>query len=347
MSQTATIELMQRPECSYVPDHTEFEDASPFGLQGLDRDLLQILKPECVTRLAITLALRATRAQILDDDYINRVISWHPDWVEEYRIVHLIEKSLWIQGHSDLVMTMTRNPSQIPDNPPPKIKQALSRAYVLHPEATIWYGVPLFGTETNEDGLPLPVSAAAVRAEARRRIEAARDHALRWGWMYRAGMKFVRIPSVCWHYGVAVRNRVRQTRQRMFDYWNKCRQDARRRARAICLAENQRCRFGSSQIAIPEHRTLLGRSLETACLLTEVVAYQASVAGSASPFMALVAAPLAIAKFAPFIFVPITVVSMDPFLFVELPEEPGKLRHVGHWYWQTNSEGRQKLHLHV
>lgn len=346
MSLTLAPELLQRPE-ALASDHTEFEDNSPFGLQGLDRDTLQILKPECVTRLAITLALRATRAQILDDDYVNRVLSWHPDWVDEYRVVHLIEKSLWIQGHSDLVMTMTRNPSQIPDNPPETIKQALSRAYVLHPDATIWYGVPLFGSESNDEGLPLPVSAAEVRAEAQRRIAEARKHALRWGWMYRSGMKIARLPAVCWHFGQAVRNRVRHTKQRMVDYWNKCRQDARRRVKAICLAENQRCRFGSSQIIIPEHRTLLGRSLETACLITELVAYQASVARSASPFLALIGAPLAIAKFVPLIFVPMTIVSCDPFLFVELPEEPGKLRHLGHWYWQNQGEGRQKLHLHV
>ena len=347
MSLTATAGSMKHRESSTVSSGAEFEDSSPFGLQGLARNSLQILKPDCITRLAVTLALRATHAQLLDDAYIHRVLSWHPDWVEEYQVVHLIERSLWIQGHSDLVMTMTRNPSQIPDNPPPKIKEALSRAYLLHPDSTIWYGVPLFGPETNAEGLPIPVTATEVRAEATRRIQAARDHALRWGWMYRAAVKAAQVPTMCWHLGLRVRNRVEQARQGAAKYWAKCRQDARRRARAIYQAESERCRFGKSHIEIPEHRTWLGQSLETACVMLELMAYQASVAGSASPFLGLVAAPVAIAKFAPLLFIPLTVVSCDPFLFVELPDEPGKLRHLGHWYWQKQNEGTDKLHLHV
>jgi len=347
MSQTATPVSVKHREWSQATDETDFDDNSPFGLQGLARGTLQILKPDCITRLAVTLALRATRKQIQDSDYVNRVLSWHPDWLDEYQVVHLIEKSLWIQGHSDLVMTMTRNPSQIPDNPPEKIVQALTRAYLLHPDATTWYGVPLFGNETNDEGLPIPVTAAEVRVEADRRVKAAQRHALRWGWLYRAALMTARIPSTCWHYGLHVRNRIQRTAAGVVEYWNKCRQDARWRARAIYAAEQERCRFGCSQIVIPEHRTLLGRSLETSLVILELIAFQTAAAGYASPFIGLVAAPLAIAKFAPVIFVPLTIFSMDPFLFVELPEEPGKLRHLGHWYWQRQSQGRQKLHLHV
>ncbi len=340
-------ELTHAPEPSHFHDLSGIEDSSPFGLQGLARQTIQIIKPDCITRLAIRLALRATRKQIQDPEYVNRVLSWHPDWIDEYQIVHLIEKSLWIQGHSDLVMTMTRNPSQIPDNPPEKIKQALSRAYTLHPNATVWYGVPLFGDEKNEEGLPIPVTAAEVQAESKRRIEAAQQHALRWGWVYRAALATARIPTVCWQYGVAVRNRIRRTKEGVIQYWNRCREDARNRARAIYMADLEHCRFGCSQTEIPDHRTWLGQSLETACVILELTAHQASVAGAASPFFGLIAAPLAIAKFAPLIFIPLTIVSCDPFLFVELPEEPGKLRHIGHWYWQKQSKGRDKLHLHV
>jgi hypothetical protein len=346
-SQSANFSSLHNPEWSPVPEDVDLEDSSPFGLQGLARETLQILKPDCINRLAVTLALRATREQIRDKSYVNRVLSWHPDWLDEYQVVHLIERSLWIQGHSDLVMTMTRNPSQIPDNPPPKIMEALSRAYVLHPDATIWYGVPLFGTATNEDGLPIPVTASEVRAEADRRIEAAQQHALRWGWMYRAALTAMRVPSMCWHYGMAVRHRIQAARQRVVDYWRRARHDARMRVRAMHMAQQEHCRYGCSQTIIPEHRTMLGRSLETACIILELMAYQASLAGSASPFLGLLSAPLVIAKFAPMLFIPLTVVSVDPFLFVELPEEPGKLRHLGHWYWQKQSRGRDKLHLHV
>jgi hypothetical protein len=42
-----------------------------------------------------------------------------------------------------------------------------------------------------------------------------------------------------------------------------------------------------------------------------------------------------------------TIVACDPFLFIELPDEPGKFRFLGHWYWQGPPKGKQKLHLHV
>ena len=217
----------------------------------------------------------------------------------------------------------------------------------IHPEAAIWYGVPLFGEEKNADGLPIPVTAAEVRAEAQRRIEAARQHALRWGWMYRAALTAARVPAACLYYGSAVRNRFRNAIRGTVDYVGKCRQDARRRVRAMAEAEAERCRFGYSFTVVPQHRTMFGRSMETAIVILELMIYQASVAGSASPFLATLAAPLAIAKFAPLIFFPLPVILMDPFLFVELPEEPGKLRHIGHWYWQKHEEGHETLHLHV
>ena len=327
-----------------VPDNSGFDEESPFGLQGLTRDTLLILKPDCLAKLAITLALRGTRDQIQDLKFVNRELSYHPDWQDEYQVVHLIERSLWIQGHSDLVMTMTRNPSQIPDNPPVKIRQALARANALHPQSTIWYGVPLFGTEMNDEGLPIPVTASQVRAEALRRIRAAQQHALRWGWVYRAALWIARFPLRCWHYARAVYGRIQHAAGRVAQYWKRAREDARRRARAEIIAQMEHYKMGCSQTEIPEHRTWLGRSFETAGLILE---FQAALVGYMAPLIGSAAAPLAIAKFAPMMFIPLTIVSADPFLFVELPEEPGKLRHLGHWYWQTQPKGRQKLHLHV
>lgn len=347
MTQTALAMPTKFQDWSPVADDFDLEDRSSFGLQGLARETLQILKPDCVNRLAVSLALRATRQQIQDPDYIRRIVSHHPDWIDEYQVVHLIERSLWIQGHSDLVMTMTRNPSQIPDNPPTKVIDALSRAYAEHPEATVWYGVPLFGAESNAEGLPIPVTAAEVRAEAQRRIEAAQQHALRWGWFYRAVLATASVPSKCCYYGRIVRRRLESTATRVSEYWKKARRDARMRAKAIIQAELEHNRFGCSMTSIPEHRTWLGRSLETTCLFLELFAYQASLVGGTTPWLGLIAAPLTIAQFAPMLFIPITIVSCDPFLFVELPEEPGKLRHVGHWYWQKLPAGRDKLHLHV
>lgn len=66
MSQVATPELLSLPKISSRAAFAELEDDSPFGLQGLLRENIQILKPDCVTRLAITLALRGTNRQIRD-----------------------------------------------------------------------------------------------------------------------------------------------------------------------------------------------------------------------------------------------------------------------------------------
>jgi hypothetical protein len=267
--------------------------------------------------------------------------------VDEYQVVHLVEKSLWIQGQSDLVMTMTRNPSQIPDNPPAKIKHALSRAYTLHPQANIWYGVPLFGDKTNDEGLPIPVTAAEVRTEARGRVEAAQEIALHWGWLYRTAMAIARVPLYCWHRLLLVRNRLQRMKQGMSEYWSQCRQDVRRRAKAVYMADLEMCRYGYTLTEVPDHRTWLGRVMEAAFVFWELTTFQMSDVGAEHPYLNAVATPIALYHFSPLLFIPISLLSCDPFLFVELPEEPGKLRHLGHWYWQDQEKGQKKLHLHV
>ena len=50
------------------------EDASPFGLQGLQRETLRVLKADCITRLATTLALTATRKQIRDEGFVAEML---------------------------------------------------------------------------------------------------------------------------------------------------------------------------------------------------------------------------------------------------------------------------------
>ncbi|MBS0206245.1 MAG: hypothetical protein JSS49_25405 [Planctomycetes bacterium] len=346
MPQTTTS-VFDPPALASVPHSAEFEDQSPFGLQGLARQTLKIVKPNCIARLAITLALRGTSRQIRDLEFVSRELSFHPDWVDEYQVVHLIERSLWIQGQSDLVMTLIKNPTQIPDNPPLKIRQALARAYALHPQATIWYGVPLFGDETTSDGLPIPVTAPQVRAESLRRIRAAQQHALRWGWLYRAALGTARFPARCWRFAGRVWGGIQHAAGCVVQYWNRAREDSRRRTRAAIKARLEYLKMGYSQTEIPEHRTWLGHSLDAAGLALELMMYQSAIVGYAAPYVGAAAAPLAIAHFAPLLFVPLTIVATDPFLFVELPDEPGKLRHLGHWYWQTESRGRQKLHMHV
>ena len=325
----------------------DLQDDSPFGVQGLTRETLQIVKPECINRLAVALALRGTREQIRDAAFVMRVLSERPDWVDEYQVVHLIEKSLWIQGHSDLVMTLTKNPSQIPDNPPPSVMQALSRAYTTHPDATVWYGVPVFGDKKTDDGLPIPVTAQEVRAELLKRLNTAVKHAQRWGWLYRTMLGFARLPSRCWRRVKQADAFVRTKSAQLAEYWKRARQDAKRRERAMYAAELERCRTGHSWTEIPEHRTWLGQGLEAAGIALNVFGGQVDNIVHISPFLGMALAPTVIATFTPMLLTPIMVVSMDPFLFVELKEEPGKLRHIGHWYWQTKEEGTQKLHVHV
>ena len=347
MSKQATAGLLEIEVDRSSDDSSSFEDSSPFGLQGLTKQKIRILKPESITRFAVSLALCATRKQIQDPKFVLGQLKSHPEWYDEYRIVHLIEKSLWIQGRSDLVMTLTRNPKRIPDNPPPRVKRALFEARMYHRDATIWYGVPLFGDEKNADGLPIPVTADEVRLEARRRIEAAQRLALRWLWCFRTAMPFISIAVFCWQFGLAVKRRIQSICHGITQYWQRSREDSRRRDRARFTAEWEYGRYGYATTKIPKHRTWLGKGLEATRVIFELTVLGAPVGGVASSFLGAAAGPLIVAKFVPLLFVPIAVVSCDPFLFVELREEPGKLRHIGHWYWQKRESGRDKLHVHV
>ena len=318
-----------------------WEDASPFGLQGLARESLQIVKGDCITRLAISMALGGTADQIRAPEFLARLLRRHPEWVEEYHVVHLIERSLWMQGRSDLVMTLTRNPSQIPDNPPPEITATLSQAYVLHPQATVWYGVPLFGEETTPEGLPIPLTAAEIRTEADRRVRAAQQHALRWGWFYRLLLQASLVPSVCCRLVRGFFSALYGLGKGVLEFDRRARKHARRRVRAQCVAELEYCRTGRY---VPpsepdENLSLLDRWALWGYESAEDVAWGTTMAASTSSI------PLLIAKMT--ILAPATIVSCDPFLFLELPNEPGKLRHLGHWYWQENPNGKRTLHLHA
>ncbi len=342
MSSPAAARQLDTELDQFSDNGSGFEDSSPFGLQGLAKKKIRIIKPESITRFAVDLASIATRKQIQDSKFVAGQLKSHSGWYDEYQIVHLIEKSLWIQGRNDLVMTLTRNPKRIPDNPPPKVKQALFEARMYHRDATIWYGVPLFSDEKNADGLPIPVTADEVCREARRRIKAAQQLALRWLWCFRIVMVFASIAAFCWHFGVAVKRRIRSICHGITWYWQRSREDARRRDRARFMADWEYGRYGYATTIVPEHQTWLGQILEATRTVFDTPAVSA-----ASSFVGATAAPLLVIKFVPLLFVPIVVVSCDPFLFVELREEPGKLRHIGHWYWQKRDSGRDKLHLHV
>lgn len=347
MSLTMTKSARKPMLLSEVPNDSLLEDNSPFGLQGLAREPISILKPDAINKLAMKLAMTATAAQIRDPEYIARTLARHDDWVDHYQVVHLIEKSLWIQGRSNLVMTLLRNPTNIPDNPPKKILDALTRANFLHPEATVWYGVPLFSDKQNADGLPIPVSAEEVKAEAAARVKAAQDHALRWGWGYRAGLSVAatshRVMNLCrqgylrlCNAGVAFKQTIERARR-----------DARIRTRAIMEAELNKVRCGVAKVQIPDHTTWIGRTVETTITLAKILEVPARQAAILSPLLGVSKTVIGLASFVPTIMLPITIVSCDPFLFVELPEEPGKLRHLGHWYWQKVENGKEKLHLHL
>lgn len=93
------------------------EDNSPFGLQGLARESIQLLKADAIKPLAAALALSGNREQIRDQGLMEKILARNAGWVEEFCIVRLIESSLWFSGQSDFVMRMSRNPSQTPDNP--------------------------------------------------------------------------------------------------------------------------------------------------------------------------------------------------------------------------------------
>ena len=332
------------------------EDSSPFGLQGLKRETLTLLKANAVKPFAASLALSGSRQQIKDPVVAEKLLARSTHWVDEYRVIHLIERSLWFEGRNDFVMQMTRNPSQIPDNPPAEIREALAKAYSLHPEATVWYGVPLFGAEKNANGLPVPLTASQVRDEAERRLSAARVHALRMGWIYRSLLRISRLPQ-------SFRQSVRRKWLGMKGVWHRfvteyrqVRKDAQCRSRAAARAQFEYVRTGRSTTIIPEHTTRIGKmaaiaaaalvrietGLDRSAAMTEefMENHRYTAAGIAVlPVMALQVLPLFLA--------PAAVIACDPFLFIELPDEPGKLRMVGHWYWQPQPNGRQTLHVHV
>jgi hypothetical protein len=327
-----------------VADTSSLEDASPFGLQGLRRDGLRLLKSECIGKLAFRLAMRGGRNEVQRDVLADEILRQHPEWMEEYEVVHLIEKSLWINGRSDLVMTLQKNPSQIPDSPPPEILEALMRANTLHPQATVWYAVPLFGDETTADGLPIPLSAQEVREENRRRIRAAQSRAMKYGWLYKMALRAMGLPfatkRLMSEFGQHLKAEVTYTRE----YLRQMRRDSRRRRWARALQEMEYMRYGRIKTQMPEASTLLGRAAARAMTAAEIATRKMSAHGT---LMGVTSATLTMSQIIPMIFVPMTVVSCDPFLFVELPDEPGKLRHLGHWYWQGPVRGDQKLHLHI
>jgi hypothetical protein len=317
------------------------EEASQFGLQAFDRDSLEILKPDCISRFAVFLSLRYKRKEIQNLDFVTGILRRHPSWVDGYRVVHLIERSLWIQGQSDLVMTLTRNPSRIPDNPPPEVTEILTRAYTCHPQATVWYGVPLFGEEKTPAGLPIPLTAAQVRDEAARRLLAAQQHALRWGWFYRSLRRGLLAPA----FGVRMARRVwsilTAVPRGFIAAFRRARKTSKLRARAHIKAQQDYCRTGRMrEVTVGRDAPWLDRAaltaLESAYLVEEMIS-PTTVGAAAVPLLALKL----------MFIIPASMVSCDPFLFLELPEEPGKLRHLAHWYWHTDADGKQVLHLHV
>ncbi len=323
-----------------TPAVFDLEDSSSFGLQGIRRDALTLLRSECIMPLAVALALHDKTA-FSRMDVVEELLRRNHHWVDRFEVVHLIEKSLWIQGHCDLVMTLTRNPSQIPESPPHEVQAMLTRACVAHPQANIWYGVPLFGNETTPDGLPIPLSADEVRAENVRRIAAARDHARRYGRLYRALVRMLQLPQALRRTFATASHLALRPLVRLQQTIRLAKRDARRRRRARAIAELDYIATGRSRTVIPEHSTLLGR---TAFQGLEVVARQLDSRGTIDnlAFAGLSAFPLM-----PLLFVPMTIISADPFLFLELPDERGRLRHIAHWYWQGTERGRQRLHVHV
>lgn len=307
------------------------EDDSPFGVQGLARDSLKILKPDCINALAATLALRGTPEQIRDPQFVAQLLNRREEWQTAFRVVHLVERSLWIDGHSDLVMTMVQNPSRILDNPPQEIIEAMSVAIAVHPKSTIWYGVPLFGDQTNAEGLPIPLTASEVRSEAERRIVAAQQQALQWRGVYRNAACICRLPGRIARLVGRSYQGVRQTGRNFVNYWKRVRRDARNRSRAKMLAQSEFYKTGRAVTVVPLPTTVVGR-------------VTARTAGSLDSLSEMVSERVwFLESILPIPISPMTIMECDPFLFIELPHEPGRLRFLGHWYWQSST----KLHLHA
>jgi hypothetical protein len=330
-----------------VVGHWDLEDSSPYGLQGLRRPGLSILKADRMSSLAALLATSSTAAQLRDAEYVTEWLQQHPEWCDHYAVVHLVDSTLWMAGQHDLVMTLLPNPSQVPDEPPEAVHRVLTDAYLRHPQSTIWYGVPLFGQGRTVDELPIPVTAEEVRTEAARLANAVRLQALRWRWAYRSAARLSAVPMWLRREWVKTTTRWKSAADVCVETVKQARRDARRRTRAMAVRELECCHRGVAWTALPQHRTWLGtfaaRWSDRAEVAGRWAEASAPAAGLAAQALVL---PGLVASLLPSLAVPTGFVLCDPFLFLELPDEPGQLRLLAHWYWQPMPDGSRKLHLH-
>lgn len=338
----ATAPLKKRPLRRPLFSEAGLDESSPFGLQGLMRESVQVLNQDAIGPLAFALAVRGTRKQIQDNAFVESVLANRPDWLTEFRVVHMVERSLWINGRSDLVMTLTPNPSQIPDNPPPQVTHLLTKAYGLHPAATVWYGVPCFSDQMNAQGLPIPLTADEIRQEHQSRLQTAQAHALRWRWYYRA---MLHGPALIKRASMRTRFVLGQIGSNVVGTIRQARKDVKHREQARHCAYVEYVRTGRCFTEIPDHTTSLGEyaslGFRSARLAYRVLRLPAVAGG-----MGFIPYGVAVSVSSLFPIV-VPIIPLDPFLFIELPEEPGKLRFLGHWYWQRTEDQQEKLHLHV
>jgi hypothetical protein len=185
---------------------------------------------------------------------------------------------------------------------------------------------------------------------------AAQKHAEGLGWFYRMLLRINRMPQTCRQAVHVEVLKIKSLWQRTVTEYRMARKDAQGRARAQARADFEYYRTGKSTTVVPEHSTRmgqyasraaqsllkmehrLGRSADFTEEFMERHSY-AAVGLAILPMMALQVVPLFLA--------PAAVIACDPFLFIELPDEPGKLRMLGHWYWQQQADGSKKLHVHV
>ena len=292
------------------------DDESNFGAFGRLRQTIAVLKPDAITMLAAYWATGG-RTALNGNDIFGKAKTEHPGWFDTLNVIEAFDRSLMLPA-TRLVMSMVRDPHQIPDSPPPAAMQRFLQGIQQHPDATIWYAEPVFALNPTPDSLPVPVSDEAFLRESGDRVLQAQRFKNAFGWFYRghakAGQLLLRLEKY-FHDRKLQRERLRA---------EAARESAEAKMQSLTTGRIVGRRSANQELA--EIRELEARYEQVAREFPEL---------ELMGYRALTPVRMQMFRF-------------DPLLFLELPGEQKLLRLVAHWFWQTQGAGQpRKLHLHL
>ena len=290
-------------------------DACPFQPYAKLGRNVHALKPSGIEAMADWWA--ATDLPTPNDAFAA-ALQAHPQWFDSYTLISAFDRSLMLPGHQNLVMHLVEDPTQIPDRPPTSIIERLLVAERMYPTAKIYYAEPVFAVSSDPSKLPVPMTENAFLCEAGQRILKAQALAKRWAWYYWAV-------------------RCAKALDSKYDAWCKSHEIARIKAEMEGI---ERLTKDVSEITA-RHGEGMGRTI-TPPEMMRLMEFERRLLvrrlKSSTPDTVLSLSMEA--------QLDIIMRRIDPLLLLELPEEPGKLRLIGHWFWHKTN-GKECLHLHL